>query len=307
MTNAIAVQDREHWHDLRGQNIGASEVAALFDESPYLTAFELWHQKAGNLPRVDLDDNERVQAGNHMEPAIAAWTAEKTGWRIQKVRRYLTHPIIQGMGASLDYEIIGHPRGPGVLEIKNVDGLVYREWEGGEPPIHMLLQVQHQMAVSGRRWGAVAACIGGNRLEIFQYERREPTVALIEQKVADFWDSVRSGRAPTPDFSKDAEAIIAMHQAVSGDRVVDLAGNNHATVLMAEYRMAGDAEKVAAERKKAAKAELLTIMGDASAAICGDYKISAKMIGPSMVEAYERKPYRDFRINQIKAKEAKSK
>jgi predicted phage-related endonuclease len=33
----------------RAEHVGASEVAALFDCSPYLTCFELWHRKAGNI------------------------------------------------------------------------------------------------------------------------------------------------------------------------------------------------------------------------------------------------------------------
>ena len=54
----------------RAAHVGASEYAALFDCSPYVTAFELFHRKAGNIDSPDLSDNERVEWGVRLEPAI---------------------------------------------------------------------------------------------------------------------------------------------------------------------------------------------------------------------------------------------
>ena len=71
MTN-IPVSERKHW-------IGASESAALFGVSPYTTKFELWHQKVGNIAPPDLDDVERIMAGQYLEPSIAAWAGAKWG------------------------------------------------------------------------------------------------------------------------------------------------------------------------------------------------------------------------------------
>jgi predicted phage-related endonuclease len=39
----------------RASVVGASEVAALFDASPWLTKFELWHRKAGNIAVPDFN------------------------------------------------------------------------------------------------------------------------------------------------------------------------------------------------------------------------------------------------------------
>src|SRR3990167_3524352 len=73
----IPIESEAHWHSLRSKHGGASEAAALYGESPWLTEFQLYHQKAGTLAPVDFSDNAAVNAGRFFEPAIAAWASEK--------------------------------------------------------------------------------------------------------------------------------------------------------------------------------------------------------------------------------------
>lgn len=286
--------------ELRARHVGASEVAALFGASPYMTAFELWHIKRGALPAPDLDDSDRVFWGQVLEPAVAQGAAAMRGWRVRKVRRYSPHQSVAGMGASMDFEIIAHERGAGCLEIKNVDRLVYRDtWEDGEPPLHIELQLQHQLACTGRPWGAIAALIGGNDLKVFERERRPKTIERIENAVAAFWASIEAGREPKPDFLADAAAIAALHRDATAGKVEDMTGDNRLTELCALYRASADAEKAASEAKDAAKAEMLTKIGDAERVICGPHTISAKTVAGGPV-AYERAPYRNFRLTTKK-------
>lgn len=286
--------------ELRARHVGASEVAALFGASPYMTAFELWHIKRGALPAPDLDDSDRVFWGQVLEPAVAQGAAALRGWTVRKVRRYSPHQRVAGMGASMDFEIIAHERGAGCLEIKNVDRLVYRDtWEDGEPPLHIELQLQHQLACTGRSWGAIAALIGGNDLKVFERERRPVTIAKIEAAVAAFWASIEAGREPKPDFLADAAAIAALHRDATTGKVEDMTGDNRLAELCALYRAAADAEKAAGEAKDAAKAEMLTKIGDAERVICGPHTISAKTVAGGPV-AYERAPYRNFRLTTKK-------
>jgi predicted phage-related endonuclease len=37
--------DKNHWLELRSQNINSTESACLFGISPYITEFELYHRK----------------------------------------------------------------------------------------------------------------------------------------------------------------------------------------------------------------------------------------------------------------------
>ncbi len=279
----------------RRHHIGGSEVAALFGEHPHLTKFELWHRKAGSLPDPDLSDNERVFWGQTLEPAIAMGVAKLQGWNVRKVRRYLRHPTIEGFGGSLDYEVVAHDRGAGVLEIKTADRLVVRDWQDGEPPLSYELQVQAYLAITGRAWGAMAVLVGGNELRLFTYERRSKTIALIENAVAEFWQSIRENRPPRPDFAADGDTIAALYGSAAPGKTLDLTGDNRLPELIAEYKRGQSAEKAGQAQKEAAKAEIIEKIGDAEVVICGPHKINAKMIAGGPV-AYERKPYRDFRI-----------
>ena len=301
--NAIALQSDAHWHELRAKNVGGSEVAALFGEHPQLTKFELWHRKAGLLPDPDFTGNDRIFWGQTLEPAIAAGVAELHGWGVRKVRRYLQHPAVPGFGGSLDYEITGHERGPGVLEVKTADWLVVRGWEDGEPPLNYELQVQAYLAITGRAWGAMAVLVGGNDLRLFQYERRPQTIAIIEEAVAEFWETIRAGTPPKPDFRTDGDAIVRLYQAVTAGKTVDMSEDNRLPALVAEYKAAGAQEKAGKEAKDAAKAEILTKIGDAEMVVCGPAKISAKTVAGTHI-AYDRQSYRDFRISVKKEKSA---
>lgn len=212
---AVAIESDQHWHQLRSQHVGASEVAALFDTSPYSTHFTLWHEKAGKIAVPEFD-SERVRWGNRMEPVIAQGLAEDYDLKIRKVHRYLKHPRIKGMGASLDYEILGRPEGPGCLEIKNLSieawgkNWLKNEDKSVEAPLHIELQLQHQMAVSGWKWGALGFLVGGNKGELVVRQRHEPTIQKIEQSVSEFWESIQVGQAPNINSAEDIATVIEM-------------------------------------------------------------------------------------------------
>lgn len=215
MTFAPVPADPAAWHALRLKNIGGSESPALLGCQPdyALSPFALWAVKSGRIPAPPVD-NERIRWGIAMEPVIAAEAAKDMGWTIAK-GRYATDDECPGLAATLDYEITDAPKewaeglvGPGVLQIKNVDGKIfYQSWsaavEGGdhEPPLHIILQVQHELAASAYQWGYVGALVGGNDLKLWPYRRRERVIDTLRERVTAFWQSVRDGKAPAVDGS----------------------------------------------------------------------------------------------------------
>ncbi|KKJ75412.1 hypothetical protein WH95_18375 [Kiloniella litopenaei] len=289
-------------HSERVKYIGASEVAAVFNLSPFLTKFELWHRKAGNIEESRLDDN-RTQWGNILERAIAMATAEKTGWNINKVHRYLTHKTIEGMGASPDFEIISHNRGPGALEIKNVDWQIFKEWPDHKPPIYYQLQLQQQLSVMGRSWGAIAVLIGGNQLEVFEYSRHEKVIQKIENGIAEFWQSIRDNKEPSPDFRTDADTLSLLYRSGGGE-AINMRGDNYIKELCARYVEASQKEKNWTKERKAAKAEILTKIGDASVAFVDDYRLLAGEVKDVEIPAYTRRGYRNLHVSPMQKEAA---
>lgn len=295
----INPEDRDHWLQLRLADVTSTEASALFGISPYITHFELWHEKKSHKIN-DFASSERMMWGSRLEAAIAKGIAEDRDWKIRQVNRYCRAE--GGLGSSFDFERVGDETA--ILEIKNVDGLQYaQQWEdteaGIQGPPHIELQVQHQLLVSGREKAYIGVLIGGNRLEVLERDA-DPAVHLaIQKKVAEFWHSIERNTPPAPDYARDAKFVAKLYSYAEPGKIIESPVGVDA--LVDEYRGAGQQEKDAKSRKDAAKAQILEMIGDAEKVLGNGYSISAGLVGPSEV-AYTRDGYRLFRVNKKKGK-----
>lgn len=252
----------------RASVVGASEVAALFGESSYLTEFELWHRKKGNIDTPEFDaikddgtpENERIYWGVRLEAAIIEAAKERYGYTDREQLARLDNG--KGLGGHPDRRVTCPHRGPGIIEVKTVDWLTRKGW-GEEPPLSYQLQNQTYQGLDGVQWGDLIILVGGNQLERFQYEFRPKLFASIEQRVEKFWRSIEANQPPKPDFERDGEAIATLYRDIGIERI-DLTGDNLATASAAEYLAAHEDEKAATKRKDAAKAEIIFKMGEAA-------------------------------------------
>ncbi|MDQ1077969.1 YqaJ viral recombinase family protein [Pseudoroseomonas cervicalis] len=271
--------DRGEWLALRNRFVGASEVAALFglqaDYQPGL--FALWQVKAGRLPAEDMD-GERLRWGLLLEEAIAQGCRDLRGWDVQP-GVYATHDC--GLGATLDRIIMSAEglEGAGPLEMKNVDGAVFmRSWkEAGEPPMHIQLQLQAQLLATGAQWGAVAALIGGNKLETY-IERPRPAIqAEIIKRVTEFWRRVKENVPPAPDGSDSAfRALVALTPDLGSDPA-DLRGDHEAEMLAEQVVKAAEAKRQAEKQEQAAKNLLLAKIGAHRWAMIDGFRSSVRV------------------------------
>jgi predicted phage-related endonuclease len=252
------VQDSADWHALRARHVGGSEIAALFDlpieQRPayLLSRFALWHIKAGHTPPPPVD-KKRTAWGLRLEAVIAEAAAEEAGWTISK-GGYVSDPTTPGLGCTLDYVILQPGpeeialgfTGPGILEAKNVDWMVHkRTWTNDEPPPHILLQVQHQLAATGYTWGAIPGLVGGNDLKIYRYPARPRLIADIRRRVREFWTSIDAGQEPPVDGSTSASAVLASLYPEVVDDAIDMTTNNEWPEAAKDFQEAGAARKAA--------------------------------------------------------------
>jgi len=296
-------KDKQHWLELRSKNINSTEVSALFGVNPYLTDFELWHQKKeGTI--VEIEENERMFIGSGLETAIANMAAKKMGWQIQPMKDYFCHDNLK-IGSSFDFQIIDYdanrkePYGlSNLLEIKNVDYLQFRDkWiehseDDIEAPPHIELQVQTQMLVSGLSKAYLAVLVGGNDLRILHRKANKGVQDAILSTVEEFWARTE---APPIDFERDAEFVASLHNHAEPNTVLKDPSANIAD-LVSSYKLASEDEKKAQARKKACKAELLTLIGTYEKVKGEGFSISAGMRGPVEVAAHTREGFRDFRV-----------
>jgi predicted phage-related endonuclease len=262
--------------EFRRKHVGASEVAALFDASPYLTRFELWHRKNGTISTPDfmadgMPNNERIEAGIRLEPAIIAWACDRWGYVRRETPKHLSNG--SGLGGHPDQCVTCPERGPGILEIKTADWLVAKKW-GGEPPLHYLLQNQSYQGLEKVAWGDVVVLVGGNQLVRHCYDFRPKLYAEIEARVVTFWQSVRANDPPPPDFARDGAALAEVLGEPT-DEVIDLRHDNAADHLACEYLAVKAAAKEATDRADEIKCELLLKIGDAGRALLPAHVIGA--------------------------------
>ena len=291
MTN-ISLAERRNW-------IGGSEVAGLLGLSPYTSAFQLYHEKRGAVAAADLDDNERIMAGRHLEPAIAGWANEKWGWDLAKVTEYIPHPTVRQFGCSLDFRT-----GDGLpVEIKNQDGGIFRErWvtEGDEvidAPAYFLIQLQAQMACTGVEAGWLLACAGGNRLYRMRVARHDRLIARLEQAVDDFWADVRDGVEPPFDPESDLDTLSILYASSRG-AMLDLSGDNELPAACAGYLKAKEEEKAAKARVDLWKGVITQAIGAAPGAKIKGFTATFTDVPASVVPASTRRAHRRLTIRE---------
>jgi predicted phage-related endonuclease len=253
----------------RASVVGGSEVAALFGASPYLTEFELFHRKAGNIATPEFGGNERIEAGIRLEPVIIDWACDKWGYTKRETPRRVANG--KGLGGHPDQLVTCPDRGPGLLEVKTADWLVAKKW-GEEPPLHYQLQAMAYMGLTGSPWADLVILVGGNELRRFQMEFRPRLYAEIEARVVAFWQAIAAGDAPRPDFTRDGATLIEVLGEPT-DEVVDLRDDNYAEELAIQFLAFKAAEKTAAQQAEACKNELLMKIGSAGRAMLPGHKV----------------------------------
>jgi predicted phage-related endonuclease len=260
-------ESRDEWLALRGKYVGASEVSALFGvQVAYaLDHFALHHVKAGNAPAPPVD-GPRVKWGRRLEIIVAEAVAEEHGYSVYKGRFAIADDCPR-MSASLDFEIEadvqGEFEGPGILETKVVDWMVHRRsWTDDEPPIHVLLQLQHQLGCTGYKWGIVAGLVGGNDLKIYRYAARPKLIADIKLLVVKFWADIEAGRVPDTSGSESSGEVLRSLYSAPIDDAIDMSGSNEWSESVAQFIEAAAIRKSANEAYDDAKNRVVALLGN---------------------------------------------
>lgn len=218
--------DRARWLQLRRSGVGASESAGLLNESPWLSAAEVYATKV--VPDYngdpELEDAEHIFWGNRLEPAIVLGYQDRTGRPVEHQGLLLRSRECPEALCTLDaLTTDGRPGAPWPLEIKNIGVQKAAEWEQG-PPRHYQLQLQHQMLVTGAPRATAAALIGGQRLVWCDVERDEIEIRRIRRVLRIFWtECVEAGVCPKPDGSESSRrALGALYKSPDPDSMVQL-------------------------------------------------------------------------------------
>ncbi|QKO20775.1 YqaJ viral recombinase family protein [Rhodoferax sp. BAB1] len=202
--------ERGDWLEVRRTGIGGSDAAAAVGLNPHKSALELWMEKTGRegeLRQPDPNDTTTpLFWGSLLEPIVAAAYVKQTGNKVRKVNAVLRHPTVPYMLANLDREIVGAPDVQ-ILECKTAGEFGSRLWKDGVPE-YVQLQVQHQLAVTGKQAADVAVLLCGQKLVVHRIDRDDALIERLIELEGHFWRHVTDDKPPPPDGTESAEQAL---------------------------------------------------------------------------------------------------
>lgn len=267
--------DRGQWLEVRKGGIGSSDAAAAVGLNPYKSRLELWLEKTGRAAANDdhqgMDDPRFW--GTLLEPYVAVAYQQKTDNKVRKLNAVLQHPTFPFMLANIDREVVGSADVQ-ILECKTAGEFGSRLWKDGVPE-YVHLQVQHQLAVTGKGAADVAVLLCGQKLEVHRIERDEEVISRLVVLESQFWEYVVTDTPPPADGSASAARALR-HLYQGNDTTLDFTGN--AELGSTFDALAGLDHEIAAKERDAErlKQAIQQAMGDASKAVFANGVVTFK-------------------------------
>jgi hypothetical protein len=305
---SIPINNREQWLKLRGQDITASVAGALLGVHEYVSAYGLWALKSG-LITEDPDESAAMKRGRLLEPVAVALLQEmKPTWTLQHGGVYLRDAAAR-LGATPDVIVDDPARGRGVVQIKSVEGSIFRKkWRDADtgeiaPPLWIAVQGIVEAHLVGATWAAVAPLVVGFGvdLHLIDIPIHAGVIERLKLEIVAFWQRVAEKRPYEPDYGTDG-AIIAQLYGQDNGTTIDLSSDNRMPELLALDEQLGDAISTNSEQRKEVRNEILAKLGVATGAMCSGWTVAAKTINR---KGYEVKPssYRQIRTKRLQQRE----
>ncbi|WP_186070807.1 YqaJ viral recombinase family protein [Burkholderia gladioli] len=270
--------DREDWLTVRKSGIGGSDAAAAVGLNPYKSMLELWLEKTGRdatLPKPDsIDTTTPVYWGTLLEPIVAAAYTQQTGNRVRKVNAVLRRPSVPFMLANLDREIVGGSDVQ-ILECKTAGINGAKLWKDGVPE-YVQLQVQHQLAVTGKQAAHVAVLVCGQQLDVHRIDRDDELIAKLIELEARFWQFVETDTPPPADGSDSADRALRTLFPSDAGSTVDFSDDCKQSATFADLVTVRAEIETREQLESQLKQRLQQAMGEASRAIFETGEVSWK-------------------------------
>ena len=235
---------RERWLECRDHGpggdieyaLGGSDVATVFGVNPWATPLGLYQAKKGLLKPDGSDNANRKQMGKLLEPVVAYWYGDKTGYQVIEDNGLYQHADCPYALANLDYRVLGDGE-YGVLDCKTTSWRNADAWADGSIPHQYELQVRFYMAVMDLEYADLACiwCFDADKeMAIRRVSRDRDIETIIFERLGEFIEQLRTNNPPTmagvdPDLAmKDLARIYGASQ--SGQPTIEF-GKKHERAL----------------------------------------------------------------------------
>lgn len=227
-TDHGATLTHDDWLAARRTGIGGSDAPVVCGVSPWKSPLTLWSEKRG-LIGSDGRSSEAAEWGHILEPVILDQYARRTGRGVRHWPQTVSLASRERAWQRCTPDALQVERengpgdderaGPGIVQVKTVGLRGADRWEDG-PPLEHQVQCQHELAVTGCRWGTIAVLVGGQELRYWDFAWNQTFVDWLVSVEADFWALVKGGEQPQLDGSPStAETLKKLHPEDNGQTV----------------------------------------------------------------------------------------
>lgn len=182
-------------HEIRATRIGGSEIAAVAGLNPWTRPIDIYRRKTE--PRAEIT-GPHIERGVHLEPALIAWYAARTG-RAVKPSPTLLHPTRPAICATPDaITALGDERR--TLEVKAPNWRTASDWGPSgtdEVPEYYVPQLMFEAACAETGIADAAAMIDGD-LRIYSVAYDESLFGALADIARKFLHDHVEPRIPPP-------------------------------------------------------------------------------------------------------------
>lgn len=273
--------------------IGASDAAAVLGLSRWQTPLAIWAEKTGQIEVEELD-SEACELGTYLEEYVARRFTKKTGKVVHRVNEPQVHPVYPFLTCQIDRRVVAEDA---LLECKTASAFKAKEWVGEDIPREYIVQVMHQLAVTGKKIGYVAVLIGNQDFKIKKIERDEKTIAELVKKEVAFWNEYIVPKVMPGIVTKnDAETLYELFPLAQEGTVKEL-GDKATSIIESRNALIQDKIQLEGEIEKQEN-ELRLMMGENESGIAGKWKVTwknhsqkrvdTKALPPEIYEKYSK-------------------
>lgn len=255
----------------RTKSIGSSDVAAIFNESPWISPYELWREKIGQPLRHR--HSKAMDEGRKAEKYILQRFCDDYGMSIKRYTEPIFHADypwlsttpdgIGPMAAKVEHLFAGKEV---YVEAKRVSRQAFKSHDWGEEgtdeiPKYYVMQGQHGLFVSGLQHAVYPVSVDGDHKE-FLLERNSKLQAVMLDGCKQFWDMVKQKKEPAIDWNDDRIKEVSKYiYTPEPGKVCEL--SKETSSLAKQYNFLQQRIKVAEDEKKRVKILLEKAMENA--------------------------------------------
>jgi len=263
---------QDEWLARRKQGIGGSEAPAIAGAVEWASPMSVYLDKLGLTEPQDFSDNQAVEWGTRLEIPVTEKVEEVTGHAVGFRQTFYAHADYPWMLATVDGITTNDEGEEGLVEIKTTGAWRAKTWRD-DVPLHVFVQVSHDLAVTGLPWAIVGVLIGGQKFELHHVARDEAYIAQLIELERDFVENHLIPQVPPAiDGSKASEKALAILFPEDDGSEITIDGAD-AEALARDYLQARDDESAAKKRKTAAANGLKVLLGAAERGTLGGYRI----------------------------------